>query len=319
MRAGITTIRFRLLDMELDPDTLLAKGWKEQGEVLRGRRWYFTWLERCIQVRYNPPDVLVKVSLPRFLYGDVQTIVTLSSLPMVYDQLNHLLSEELDQPVRVREEALPTRTDFAFDVAVPDPQRYIRAAWVLMAIPRTRRIRYPSQLTLLWYNKSRSVKLTDRSRDVPAEQVEKKLRLEVTVRGRERLARYLVPMEQPHREFVIRQRAEELRLRDIETALWRVGQDAIDFLTAFRLVPRAEFEERLIPLCQAQGVQFKKMRDRLTEIAEKGWESLENRLPQPTFYRFRRQARSIGLLPGEEAVNFDFFREGLNQAMWETV
>lgn len=319
MRAGITTIRFRLLNVELDPGRLLARGWKEQGEVLRGRQWYFTWLERCVQVRYNPPDVLVKVSLPRFLSGDVRTVVTLPSLPMAYDRLNRLLSEELDRPVRIREDALPTRTDFAFDVAVADPQRYIKAAWILMAVPRTRRIRYPSQLTLLWYNKSRSVKLTDRSRDVPVEQVEKKLRLEVTVRGRERLARYLVPMEQPHREFVIRQRADQLRLRDIETALWPVGQDAIDFLTTFRLVPRAEFEERLKPLCEAQGVQFKKMRDRLTEIAEKGWESLENRLPQPTFFRFRRQARAIGLLPGEEAVDFDFFREGLDQARRATV
>jgi hypothetical protein len=315
MQVGFNTIRFRVPRVELDPEKLLRRGWQTRGEEARGRKWYWTWVEPRIQVRYNPPDLLIKASLPRLRYGVVTRIVPLREMAAALAELNQVLSEALECDLDITNTALPTRTDFAYVWDVPDPQAFLRAAWRAVDIPRTRRIRYPSGLTLLWFNKVRSLKLSDRSRDVSPEAPAKPLRLEVSVRGRERLARYMVPRQQMYREFVIRRSKDDLLLRDLVRAHGAVGRDTMEHLTRYRLVGPAEFESQLRELCDQHGLQFKKMRDRLTEVAERGWASLEARLPAATYRRFRRQAEEVGILPGETNFDFNFVKEEFEAAM----
>jgi hypothetical protein len=316
MQVGFNTIRFRVPEVELDPAELLKRGWQTRGEEVRARKWYWTWVEPKIQVRYNPPDLLIKASLPRLLYGVVTRIVPLRDVNTALDELNRTLSEALGCELDIANTALPTRTDFAYVWEVPDPPAFLHAAWRAVDVPRTRRIRYPSGLTLLWFNKVRSLRLSDRSRDVSPDAPRKPLRLEVSVRGRERLARYMIPLSQMHREFVIRSSKDDLLLRDLARAHSSVGRDTMEHLTRYQLVGPEEFEDRLKALCEQHGLQFKKMRDRLTEVAEQGWESLEARLPAPTYRRFRRQAEAVGILPGETNFDFRFVKEELEAAIW---
>lgn len=315
MQVGFNTIRFRVPEVELDPAKLLQRGWHTRGEEARGRKWYWTWVEPKIQVRYNPPDLLIKASLPRLMYGVVTRIVPLSEMASALAELNRILAEALEHDLDITNTALPTRTDFAYVWNVLDPQTFLKAAWRAVDVPRTRRIRYPSGLTLLWYNKVRSFKLSDRSRDVPLEVPYKPLRLEVSVRGRERLARYMIPRRQRYRESIIRTSKDDLLLSDLARAHWAVGQDTMEHLTRFQLVGPAEFEDRLRELCDRYGLQFKKMRDRLTEVAEQGWDSLEARLPAATYRRFRRQAAEVGILPGETNFDFHFVKQEFEEAM----